>query len=149
MVYKPLHLAKRALFSVGDDPISSADQHWVSEVLNRPELALWKQFSNPDKRHSVTVAKRFTAEVPYASKRHVAGVMLHDIGKIKSNLSTVMRIIATIIGPRGERFSTYHDHEQIGVQLLQAINSHAETISILDGSCEVVIRAAFLRADNI
>lgn len=145
----PLHLVKRALFSIGNASVSSTDQQWIANTLNGRELALWQQFTNPDKRHSVMVARRFIAEVPNASRKHLAGVMLHDIGKIKSNLSTLMRVIATLVGPRGQRFTTYHNHEKVGVQLLREINSEAETISILDGSCETGIYKAFLRADNI
>lgn len=145
----PFHLAKRALFSIGNASVSSTDQQWIANTLNDHELALWQQFTNPDKRHSVMVARRFIAEVPNASRKHLAGVMLHDIGKIKSNLSTLMRVIATLVGPRGQRFTTYHNHEKVGVQLLREINSEAEIISILDGSCETGIYNAFLRADNI
>lgn len=144
-----LHLAKRALFSIGNASVSSADQQWIASTLIGREFALWQQFTNPDKRHSVKVARRFNAEVPNASKKYLAGVMLHDIGKISSNLSTLMRVIATLVGPRGQRFTTYHHHERVGVRLLQEINSEAETISILDGSCETSIYKAFLRADNI
>ena len=128
----PLHLVKRALFSIGNASVSSTDQQWISNTLNGRELALWQQFTNPDKRHSVMVARRFIAEVPNASRKHLAGVMLHDIGKIKSNLSTLMRVIATLVGSRGQRFTAYHNHEKVGVQLLREINSEAETISILD-----------------
>ena len=128
----PLHLVKRALFSIGNASVSSTDQQWVVNTLNDHEFALWQQFTNPDKRHSVIVARRFIAEFPNASRKHLAGVMLHDIGKIKSNLSTLMRVIATLVGPRGQRFTTYHNHEKVGVQLLREINSEAETISILD-----------------
>ena len=145
----PLHLAKRALLSIGNASVSSTDQQWIANTLNDHELALWQQFTNPDKRHSVMVARKFIAEVPNASRKHLAGVMLHDIGKIKSNLSTLMRVIATLVGPRGQRFTVYHNHERVGVQLLREINSEAETISILDGSCETGIYKAFLRADNI
>lgn len=146
---KPLHLAKRALFSIGNAAVSSTDQQWIANTLNGHEIALWQQFTNPDKRHSVMVARRFIAEVPNASREHLAGVMLHDIGKIKSNLSTLMRVIATLFGPRGQRFTAYHNHEKVGVQLLREINSEAKTISILDGSCETGVYKAFLRADNI
>ncbi|MFM1839810.1 MAG: hypothetical protein RIS37_1076 [Actinomycetota bacterium] len=121
----PLHLAKRALFSIGNASVSSTDQQWIANTLNGHELALWQQFTNPDKRHSVMVARRFMAEVPNASRKHLAGVMLHDIGKIKSNLSTLMRVIATLVGPRGQRFTAYHNHEKVGVQLLREINSEA------------------------
>ena len=143
------HLVKRAIYSFSDAPISTLDMHWVTETLTLNEFSLWQQFNNSDKRHSITVSKRFNAALPLAGKEHLAGVMLHDIGKIKSNLSTIMRVFATLVGPRGKRFSMYHDHEQIGVRLLEAITSDRRTISILDGTCEPRIYAAFLRADDI
>lgn len=146
---RPVHLAKRTLLSLGNAPVSARDLQWVAETLNSKELELWSKLSRPDQRHSVKVAKRFLALLPRASKSVISGVLLHDIGKVVSNLSTPARILATLIGPRGQKFAQYHDHEKIGVGMLREINSDRETISILDGSCVMSVREAFATADNI
>jgi hypothetical protein len=76
-------------------------------------------------------------------------VLLHDIGKTRSNLSTMQRVVATIVGPRTPRYALYHKHEQIGVELLHVAGSHSEVIAILNQTCNADVAAAFRVADNI
>jgi len=87
--------------------------------------------------------------LPEASRNEIAGVLLHDIGKTRSNLSTLQRVVATIVGPRTRRFALYHQHERIGVELLQQAGSHSEVTAILNQTCNADVAAAFRSADNI
>ena len=121
----------------------------VRETLSAAEYELWCRFNNADRRHSVLVAARFVSLLPEASRNDLAGVLLHDIGKTRSNLSTLQRVVATIVGPRTRRFALYHQHEQIGVELLQQAGSHSEVIAILNQTCNADVAAAFRAADNI
>jgi hypothetical protein len=97
----------------------------------------------------VEVAARFSELRPDASVHEIAGVLLHDIGKISSNLSTWQRVVATIVGPRTKRFALYHQHESIGVELLRQAGSHGDVIALVNQTCTADVAAAFRAADNI
>ena len=59
---------------------------------------------------------------------------MHDIGKIEADLGVFGRVVATIVGPRGEKFRRYHEHELIGLRLCRTAGSTAETLRVLDWS---------------
>ena len=144
-----MHLVRRFVRSIGGRQVTEQQLLWVSEVLNQSELALWKQMSNPDQRHSVYVGERFVALLPNATQQEIAGVLLHDIGKIESQLNTLERVIATLVGPRSSRFRSYHDHERIGVELLTQAGSLETTIGVLNGCASPKVVRAFRDADHI
>jgi len=85
---------------------------------------------------------------PPAKRTEQAAALLHDIGKTVSDLGWLMRIIATLVGPRGVRFAMYHDHENLGVQMLQGI-SEQRTLDLIGGSVDDVGMVALRNADNI
>jgi len=143
------HLVKRFFSSLVRKEVSVADLQMVRETLSAGECELWLQFSRADRHHSVLVAKRFIAMRPVASRNDIAGVLLHDIGKIRSNLSTLQRVAATIVGPRTKRFALYHQHEEIGADMLRQVDSYHEVIAIVNQTCNEDIAAAFRAADNI
>ncbi|MAL81311.1 MAG: hypothetical protein CL412_02445, partial [Acidimicrobiaceae bacterium] len=64
----------------------------------------------------------------------LAGVFLHDVGKSVAGLSIPLRIVATLVGPRTKRFTSYHDHERIGAQLLREAGSSSLTIETALGN---------------
>ena len=79
------------------------------------------------------VARRFLDRRPAADRAEVAGALLHDVGKVEAALGTFGRVAATIVGPRTERFRTYHDHEAIGARLAAAAGSDAVTVALIEG----------------
>ena len=121
----------------------------VRSTLSASECELWLQFSRADRHHSVLVATRFIAMRPDASPNEIAGVLLHDIGKIRSDLSTLQRVAATIVGPRTKRFALYHQHEEVGADMLRNAGSDSEVIAIVNQTCNEDVAAAFRAADNI
>ncbi len=143
------HLAKRFLSSLSRRDVSEAELDMVRSALSADEFDLWCRFTNADRRHSIAVAQRFIALRPNASRHEIAGVLLHDIGKIESNLSTVQRVAATIVGPRTKQFALYHQHETIGADLLRLVGSHEEVIAIVNQTCNENVAEAFRSADNI
>ena len=143
------HLAKRFVSSWSRKDVSEDELNMVRSTLTASEFILWNQFGNADRRHSVEVAQRFAVFLPEASREHRAGVLLHDIGKVQSNLSTLMRVIATVVGPRTKRFALYHQHEEIGITMLRHAGSHADVIAVLNQTCDAEVAAAFRSADNI
>ena len=144
-----MHLVKRFVSSWSRKDVTEDELNMVRSTLTSSEFNLWNQFSIADRRHSVEVAQRFAVFLPEASREHRTGVLLHDIGKIQSNLSTLMRVCATVIGPRTKRFALYHQHEKIGITMLRHAGSHADVIAVLNQTCIAEVAAAFRLADNI
>ena len=143
------HLVKRFTSSWSRKDVTEDELGMVRSVLTASEFNLWNQFSIADRRHSIDVAQRFAVMLPGASREQRAGVLLHDIGKIQSNLSTLMRVCATLVGPRTKRFRLYHQHEEIGITMLRHAGSHADVIAVLNQTCNAEVAAAFRSADNI
>ena len=143
------HLVKRFTSSWSRKDVTEEVLGMVRSVLTASEFNLWNQFSIADRRHSVEVAQRFAVLLPGATREQRAGVLLHDIGKIQSNLSTLMRVCATLVGPRTKRFRLYHQHEEIGITMLRHAGSHADVIAVLNQTCNAEVAAAFRSADNI
>jgi len=143
------HLAKRFVSSWSREDVTEDELNMVHSTLTDSEFNVWNQFGIADRRHSVEVAQRFAVLLPEASREHRAGVLLHDIGKVQSNLSTSMRVIATLVGPRTKRFALYHQHEEIGITMLRHAGSHADVIAVLNQTCSAEVAAAFRSADNI
>ncbi|MDP5088201.1 MAG: hypothetical protein NWP41_05855, partial [Ilumatobacteraceae bacterium] len=93
---------KRFVISLDRRDLSEFDIDSARAVLAPREFELWSQMSLPDKKHSLTVHRRFLDLMPNAEIAAVRASMLHDVGKTKSNLGVLSRVIATILGSRGE-----------------------------------------------
>ena len=143
------HLAKRFVTSFSRRDVSDTELDMVRSALSAGEYEMWFRFNKADRRHSVEVAERFVALRPGASRNEIAGVLLHDIGKIVSNLSTLQRVAATVVGPRTKRFALYHQHEEIGADMLRRAGSHSEVIAMVNQTCSADAADAFRAADNI
>lgn len=141
------HLAKRTYTSYRARPLSSREQEEVSRILLSSELELWNRFPVQDQRHSYVVMKRFHERMSSASASQLRAALLHDIGKIAAPLSTTMRVVATFVGPRTATFRAYHDHEEIGLQLL-ADHSDSVTIQLLRDMYSVE-KSLLVSSDNI
>ena len=128
------HLVRRFFTSLSKRPPASNDIAWVNEKLLESEFELWCRMEPHDQRHSIEVARRFVDLCPVGTRDHVAAALLHDIGKIEADLGVFGRAVATIVGPRGQKFRRYHEHELIGLRLCQTAGSTAETLRVLDWS---------------
>lgn len=140
------HLARRFFGALSDAPPRAVDDAWAVGFLTASEADLWWGLQHQDRRHSVEVAHRFVALVDHPSRDAVAAALLHDIGKQCSRLGTAARVVATLVGPRTERFRRYHDHERLGVDLLRNAGSSSVTIALLDGTSKDAATADALRA---
>jgi predicted HD phosphohydrolase len=103
--------------------------------------------SAPDRRHAITVGRRFETLGESWSRDEMAGALLHDIGKLDADLGTLARVVATVVGPRTARLRRYHDHERIGAELLTAAGSSSVTVALLVGDGRAA--AALAEADQI
>ena len=131
---KLVHLVKRFATSLDRRDLSQFEIDSARAVLTPREFELWSQMSLSDKKHSLTVHRRFSDLMPNAEIAAVRASLLHDVGKTKSNLGVLSRVVATIIGSKGKRFSQYHDHEALGAQMLREIGSEETTCQLVAGS---------------
>ena len=145
---KIAHLAKRALSSLLQTPPSPQDVAIVSDVLNTAEFAAWSEMQHRDQRHSIIVLNRFVALVPGAVTAERAAALLHDVGKNISGLGFFLRVIATVVGPRGKRFTEYHNHESLGAELMRFI-SDARTVALIGGTANDDVARLLQAADDV
>lgn len=122
---------------------------WVRSVLSPNEMHLWTKSAREDQQHSLVVLKRLLNIMPDAGKAAQAAALLHDIGKIESDLGTFLRVVATVVGPRTKRFAKYHDHEQIGLKMLEEAGSSPEIIALVSGNGDPKLVAILALADDI
>ena len=145
------HLVSRVFGAISSASPLSEDLAEVESLLLNGEFLLWQKLPMMDQRHSIAVLHRFLKLRPGATRPELRAALLHDIGKIESNLGVLGRVVATLVGRRGARFTAYHDHEKIGSQMLQNIYSDSVTIRLVAGSDQSDIAGALsnLReADN-
>jgi hypothetical protein len=128
-----VHLAKRYVHSLSKAPPSAEDEAWAMTWMTTAEAHLWSRMTVQDRRHSIEVARRFQELRPEATREEMAGALLHDVGKLQSGLRTSGRVLATIVGPRTDRFREYHEHEAIGADLAAAANAAPETVALIRG----------------
>ncbi len=144
------HLSRRFIGALSQTAPTRGDYAWALGFLLPGEVDLWEQLGNADQRHSIEVARRFAAALGESPRDEMAGALLHDIGKVAVDLGTFGRVLATIVGPRTRSFRIYHDHEQIGIELLRRAGSTNATLALLDGSTLRLDALAALRhADNV
>jgi hypothetical protein len=132
LLTQPHHLALRFVTSLSNRPPDVAEDMWAESNLLTGEVGLWRRMSNQDRRHSAKVARRFVAARPHATRAEIAGALLHDVGKIECGLGTWGRVVASVLGPRTDRFRRYHDHEHIGSLLAQTAGSEPATVELID-----------------
>jgi len=142
------HLVKRAVSSLLQTPPNPQDIVVVSQVLNKAEFAVWTDMQNRDQRHSIVVLRRFDVMALTAVTAERAAALLHDVGKNISKLGFYSRVIATVVGPRGQRFIDYHDHERLGAELLRSI-SDPRTVALVGGLVDDEISLLLKAADDI
>jgi putative nucleotidyltransferase with HDIG domain len=98
------------------------------------------------RRFDAFVGEALHVTPPVAARR---AALLHDIGKVQAPLGTLMRVVATMVGPRTAAFRRYHEHETIGVAMLEQAGSDPTTVMLLRGQGDAQLVAALRRADAI
>jgi putative nucleotidyltransferase with HDIG domain len=140
------HLARRWVTSLSRREPADVDTAWAESHLLDGELQLWRRLGAPDRRHAIVVARRFASMATW-TRDEIAGALLHDIGKLDSQLGTTGRVVATVVGPRTARFRSYHDHERIGAEMLVVAGSSPVTVDLVRGHGRAA--AALAGADQI
>ncbi|MET0146158.1 MAG: hypothetical protein ABW328_15460 [Ilumatobacteraceae bacterium] len=127
------HLRRRFVTSLSPAAPSADDEAWAAGWLDGASRELWDAMTNTDRRHAIEVARRFAARRPDATTAEMAGALLHDAGKVEAGLGTFGRVAATVVGPHGRRFRTYHAHEAIGARLAEAAGADPVTVALIEG----------------
>ena len=141
------HLVRRAASSLSHAQLSITEIDRVRQVLLPAEMTLWLLHQSRDQRHSVAVWDRFIDSYSYATYDEQRAALLHDLGKSKSNVGWLGRIVATLIGGRTKNLQKYLDHEHVGVEMLQGVSS-ARTLEILSGTASDSAALAIFAADD-
>lgn len=111
----------------------------MARRLGEGEQELWARMSGPDRRHAVGVARTVAATTEGRQPWVCAAALLHDVGKIDSQLSTVARVPATVAGmvararivtdyPDG-RLGRYLRHDAIGGDLLERVGADPRVVA--------------------
>lgn len=150
-----LHLSRRWWGTVRARPLREDELSWVKERLLDEEFALWTTMDWRDQRHALLVAERFDGLRSAAPAAHVperevvAAALLHDVGKAESKLSTLERVLVTIVGGRTDRFRSYLEHESLSWELCRRAGSSAITLDLLAGRGDPSVQELLRRADDI
>lgn len=139
------HLSKRFFGSLNPLPIRAQDVSWAHAQLLDGEQALWDRMRRQDRRHSLAVAHRVDEALGADAPREVlAAALLHDVGKLDSNLGPFYRVAATAAAKVAghdmadpwastsgvtRRIGLYLLHPQIGADHLRMAGSHALTVA--------------------
>lgn len=142
------HLVRRAIGSVSNARPTGSERATAAGILSTGEMDLWDSMQGRDQRHSLQVLARFDALRPGAPDEERAAALLHDVGKTRAGLGWSMRIVATLVGPRGRRFSDYHAHEWIGAGMLGSVSSR-RTVELVSGWCSDAAADALRAADDV
>ena len=137
MVPPPLHLARRFFGALDPRGPSDDDEAWVAERLNEGEQELWARMSGPDRRHAVGVARRIADADATHGRWVTVAALLHDVGKVDADLSTLARVPATLAGIVARdllaggngRVARYLRHDVIGAELLTAAGSDGRVVT--------------------
>lgn len=148
----PAHLMRRWWRTIRAEPLEAPELEWVRRNLLPGEWMLWTAMDWRDQRHAHHVAQRFVEQFPgeeRPSRPEVAAALLHDVGKTASELTTVERMLATVIGGRTRRLRAYRDHESIGLDMCRRAGSDPVTLALLAGEGDEVVRGRLARADDL
>ena len=140
------HLSGRFIASLRPGPPASIDEDWARDQLNEGERAIWARLSNPDRRHAIAVARAVEATLGGDVDRPVlAAALLHDCGKVVSQLRTPTRVVATLVWAVVEesaadrwadssssikrRLAQYWSHPRLGAAMLEAADSEPMVVA--------------------
>ncbi len=131
------HLAARFVDYLTAKPLEPGERQWVSGWLEASTMELWERQSRADQRHALGVAQVVAEST---SRREVVGAALvHDVGKVASNLGVFGRVGATLAvqvfgyervakQTKFRRWNQYLHHPEIGATLLEAHGAVPELV---------------------
>jgi hypothetical protein len=92
----------RRFFSMSFYQTEAIDTSWVKMILRPNEFDLWMRQSSYDQRHTIKVARdvenRLSRSAYASDSVWLATALLHDVGKVESDLEKWTRVVATTLG---------------------------------------------------
>lgn len=143
------HLAGRFFGAVDPRAPEAELDTWARSFLIPAERSLWNLMSGPDRRHAISVARQVEVSL-YANRQEpdrpvMAAALLHDVGKVRSDLGTFSRVAVTLaaiakgrealaaIPPQAPRWRArvgeYLTHDVIGAEMLAGAGSDRLTVT--------------------
>jgi len=131
-------------------PVTSevADTEFARTHLPEPLLVLWSTMDVRDRRHAVTVTRRFVTLVPDARPAEMAAALLHDVGKAQCSLGRGGRVLATLFGGLTREMRVYRRHEEIGAQAIARAGGDQRTVDMVAGRSNDAAARALREADD-
>jgi len=153
------HLAQRFVKALQPNGPMVEDEAALCQMLSTQELVLYRRLNRTDRAHAVAnmvsmsvsldalkyeagdeVWNEASVEPALGQADLVVAAAMHDVGKSAANLSTVGRVLATIVialtgrrraagWARSGRIGLYADHPRLGAEMLQAAGAHAVVVA--------------------
>jgi len=112
------HLIRRFFGTVFARRLDDQETTQIAKALGPALAPLFFSMSTGDQRHALNVWRRLAYEQEIAE-----AALLHDVGKVVSQLGPVSRACATVCGAAGirtsGRWAAYLDHGKIGARMLE------------------------------
>ncbi|MFN2136145.1 MAG: HD domain-containing protein [Candidatus Promineifilaceae bacterium] len=105
-------------------PLSSSMLAEVAQVLDEPQLSLFRRMSPADQRHAYRV-HRLLREAGQSDNALLSAALLHDVGKVTADLSVWDRTLAVLgetFAPR--RVASWGDNDVHGWKRTFVVRKH-------------------------
>jgi HD domain len=133
------HLAQRFFGSVRAEPLDDVELELVRGYLGPDEFECWERLGPADRRESVETARATLRALGSEPEPDwVAAALLHDVGKVETDLGPVGRSVATVsatvVGRRRarswtNRFGRYVNHDDLGALRLRVAGARPAAVS--------------------
>ena len=104
--------------------LSISDQQYIHQILDEKLVKLFWKLKKEDRAHSLEVLTRMKT-LSNDHKLHELA-LLHDIGKVCSDIGWLGRIFADIGLNRSLNAKNYKKHEKLGLELLRDLSNENE-----------------------
>ena len=104
--------------------LSISDQQYIHQILDEKLVKLFWKLKKEDRAHSLEVLSRMKT-LSNDHKLHELA-LLHDIGKVCSDIGWLGRIFADLGLNRSLNAKYYKKHEKLGLQLLRDLSNEDE-----------------------
>jgi putative nucleotidyltransferase with HDIG domain len=132
--------------------LKPADREFIETYLDEPGLFLFTQMSYSDQKHSIAMARFLLGETENLKgvdfQSLIQGALLHDVGKVKGEMSRLNRIIVGVIrrlfpglrkkwGQRGKNRSLRHAlyvdliHPSRGAYMAESLGIDPKVVSLI------------------
>ena len=110
---KPIRAIKYIFYK----DVSVSEQCYLNQLLNEKLVLLFWRLNKEDRAHSLEVLNRMKKITNDKEMYELA--LLHDIGKVYSDIGWLGRIFADLGINKSNNAKMYKNHEELGIDLLK------------------------------